>query len=103
MPTDPPGKKLWLFNIAEDPNEYHDLSESQPDIVELLLDRLQAYYSTAIPVKYPPGDPDADPALHNGTWTNWGDEECAVYTLWDLIRYLFPENLEENYASNTLY
>ena len=99
MPTDPPGKRLWLFNIAEDPNEYYDLSESQPEIVALLLDRLKAYNSTAVPVKYPPSDPEADPALHNDTWTNWGDEECAECTLLDFIRYLFLETLKENYES----
>ena len=80
---------MWLFNIAEDPYEYYDLSESQADIVEQLLDHLQAYNSTAVPVKYPPGDPNADPALHNGIWTNWGDKKHVVCTLRDLIQYVF--------------
>ncbi|XP_072036038.1 arylsulfatase B-like isoform X2 [Amphiura filiformis] len=72
-PTDPKGKRLWLFNIAEDPNEFHDLSEFRPDVVEQLYERLQDYYKTAVPVRFPAGDPKADPKLHNNTWSYWED------------------------------
>ena len=73
-PSDPVGKRLWLFNIAQDPNEFYDLSEFRPDVVEQLYERLQAYYATAVPTRFPPGDPKADPKLHNNTWTYWEED-----------------------------
>ncbi|XP_072036039.1 arylsulfatase B-like [Amphiura filiformis] len=73
-PSDPTGKRLWLFNIAEDPNEFYDLSEFRSDIVEQLYERLQDYYKTAVPVRYPPGDGNADPKLHNDTWSYWEED-----------------------------
>ena len=70
-PDEPAGKHVWLFNIQDDPNEYHDLSDVKPDIVKQLVGRLQYYYSSLVPPFYPPGDPRANPALHGGIWTNW--------------------------------
>ncbi|XP_071841442.1 arylsulfatase B-like [Apostichopus japonicus] len=70
-PNEPASKNLWLFNIKQDPYEYFDLSESQTDIVKELLGRLDFYYKGAVPVEYPDGDPNCDPALHNNTWSSW--------------------------------
>ena len=69
--TDQPGKRLWLFNIADDPNEYKDLSEYRPDVVMQLFNRLQEYYTDSVEPFYPAGDPRADPARHNDTWSDW--------------------------------
>ncbi|KAJ8022134.1 Arylsulfatase B [Holothuria leucospilota] len=70
-PHEPTSKHLWLFNIKEDPNEYFDLSDKRTDKVKELFDRLSYYYKGAVPVSYPGGDPNCNPALHNNTWTNW--------------------------------
>lgn len=64
-------KNLWLFNIAVDPEERDDLSEQYPDVVRKMLDRLQAYNATAVPVRYPKPDPRSNPKLHGGVWGPW--------------------------------
>ena len=66
-------KNVWLFDIENDPNERDDVSDSQTGTVRFLLDRLAYYNSTAVPVRYPEFDPDADPAKHGGVWGPWMD------------------------------
>ena len=67
-------QNLWLFNIENDPNEHNDLSASRQDVVLKLLDRLAFYNSTAVPVRYPPYDPKANPKYHGGVWLPWDEE-----------------------------
>ena len=64
-------KNVWLFNIRDDPYEHMDLSDTREDIVKYLLDRLVYYNSTAVPVRYPPPDPQSNPALHGNAWVPW--------------------------------
>ena len=64
-------KKLFLFNIAEDPDERHELSSQYPEKVKELLARLEEYNNTAVPVQYPDLDPASDPKLHGGAWSPW--------------------------------
>jgi len=66
-----PKKNVWLFNIALDPTEHHDLSEREPARVKAMLDRLRDYQRGAVPCSYPADDPRADPALHGGYWGPW--------------------------------
>ena len=66
-------QNVWLFNITADPTEHHDLSESYPEIVKQLLDRLAYYNSTAVPCRYPGNDPKSYPHLHGGAWVPWRD------------------------------
>ncbi|KAK2159862.1 hypothetical protein NP493_1683g00022 [Ridgeia piscesae] len=66
-----PKKNVWLFDVATDPWERHDLSDKRPDIVKSLLERLAFYNSTAVPVRYPPMDPNCDPSKHGGVWSPW--------------------------------
>lgn len=66
-----PKQQVWLFNITADPNEHHDLSKKYPDVVKSLLQKLEKYWSSSVPVQYPPPDLDADPALHGGYWGPW--------------------------------
>jgi arylsulfatase A-like enzyme len=68
-------KKLFLFNIAQDPEERHELSAEYPEKVKELLLRLQKYNSTAVPVQYPKPDLAANPALHDGVWSPWVTSE----------------------------
>ena len=56
-------KNVWLFNIAKDPNEHQDLSDSMPDMVMKMLRFLELFNSTAVKCEYPPDDPKADPKL----------------------------------------
>ena len=64
-------QNVWLFNVAEDPEERHDLSESNPSKLKEMLDRLEEYRKTSAPVFYPAPDPRSNPALHGGVWGPW--------------------------------
>ena len=66
-------KNIWLFNITADPTEHNDLSDTQPEVVKKLLDRLAYYNSTAVPCRYPKPDPQSNPKLHDGAWVPWRD------------------------------
>ena len=73
-----PDKNLWLFNVAEDPNEHNDLSEEKPEVVRELLDLLVKFNATAVPVKYPAPDPLGDPGKHGGIYGPWVFDEKDV-------------------------
>ncbi|ESP03556.1 hypothetical protein LOTGIDRAFT_137302 [Lottia gigantea] len=64
-------KNIWLFNIADDPYEEIDLSNTHIDIVRSLLDRLLEYEKTAVPIRYPAYDPESNPQKHGGQWKPW--------------------------------
>ena len=65
------GKNVFLFNIHDDPNEHHDLSDKHPDVVKKLLVKLSQYQATAVPPCYPKPDPRCNPALHGNVWLPW--------------------------------
>ena len=71
-------KKLFLFNIAQDPEERHELSAEYPEKVKELLLRLEQYNSTAVPVRFPVPDFAANPALHDGAWSPWFTSEDST-------------------------
>jgi arylsulfatase B/arylsulfatase I/J len=73
-------KKLFLFNITQDPEERHELASQYPEKVKELLLRLEEYNSTAVPVRYPNPDLAANPALHHGVWSPWVTSEHADIT-----------------------
>ncbi|XP_072050724.1 arylsulfatase J-like isoform X2 [Amphiura filiformis] len=70
-PKEPRFKKTWLFNIARDPLERHDLAIRRPGIVKRMMKRLRAYNATAVPPWYPPADPNSNPEYHDGVWGPW--------------------------------
>lgn len=69
--SDKPTKNLWLFDILADPLEKNDLSDFQPAVVKMLLDRLAYYNSTAVPCQWPMDAAEADPRKHGGVWGPW--------------------------------
>lgn len=64
-------KKLCLFNVADDPCEYFNLADSQPDTVKELLKRLDYYESTSVKPRNKPVDPKSYPKYHGGAWLPW--------------------------------
>ena len=64
-------KNVWLFNILKDPNERQDLSETEPDKLREMLDKLAQYQKTAVPCRYPDNDRRADPKYLGGFWGPW--------------------------------
>lgn len=47
--------------------------QRNPDILNDMLTRLDAYNQTAVPAANLPLDPNADPRFFDNTWTNFGD------------------------------
>lgn len=61
-----------LFNIKDDPCEYHDLSEKHPDILASLVEKLNGYRGSMVPPRNNyTADPLANPKLYNGVWQPW--------------------------------
>jgi len=50
-PTD--GLKQWLYNLAEDPTEQHNLADSHPDKLEELNGLLRAHHADSVGPLYP--------------------------------------------------
>ncbi|XP_030830293.1 arylsulfatase B-like [Strongylocentrotus purpuratus] len=69
--TDTPEKRVWLFDISEDPKEMNDLSLERTDITYFLLRRLGSYLRGSVPIRYPGPDIRANPSLHNGSFSDW--------------------------------
>ncbi|XP_023932304.1 arylsulfatase J-like [Lingula anatina] len=61
-------KNVWLYNITKDPYEQYDVSDKYPDVVRLLLDRLETIRQMAPPTICPDPDPALNAALQNGVW-----------------------------------
>lgn len=74
---EPRNKNLWLFDIEKDPQEQNDLSSSRKDVVLRLLNKLAKYNRTAVPPFYPPTDNRVNPALRDGAWGPWLDEDLS--------------------------
>ncbi|XP_072050879.1 arylsulfatase B-like [Amphiura filiformis] len=69
--TEPHNKKIWLFNITADPYEFHDVSELNPAIVNVMLNRLQEYLDNMTTPVWPKMDASYDPANYGGVWGPW--------------------------------
>ncbi|XP_076368527.1 arylsulfatase B-like isoform X1 [Tachypleus tridentatus] len=71
-------KAPCLFNIVEDPCEYHNLANQKPEVMKMLLQRLAEYRGTAVPPRNKPKDPQSVPPLHGYSWTNWMDDKKHI-------------------------
>lgn len=60
-----------LFDLNEDPCEQNNLAEQEPERLRDMLKRLYDLYRHRAPLRNVRGDPNADPARFNGTWTWW--------------------------------
>ena len=61
----------FLFNIANDPGESHDVSKEHPDRLKALLAVVERYNASAVPPIYPDPQPESDPRRHQGAWVPW--------------------------------
>ena len=78
-------KHLWLFNIADDPEEKKDVSATATYddgslVVDDLLEKLKKYYESSkfSPVIWPRIDENYDPADYQGVWEPWGANDVDV-------------------------
>jgi hypothetical protein len=60
-----------LFEMTEDYKEMNDVSEANPEITIMLLDKLADYYQGSVAIRYPAIAEDARPSIFNNTWTPW--------------------------------
>lgn len=64
-----------LFNIQDDPCEYTNVAEKEKDVLKMMLQLLEKYKATMVPIRNKPYDKNADPKFHDGVWTAWCDEK----------------------------
>lgn len=74
-----PLKRPCLFNITNDPCEYHNIADEHPKILGYLTERLNILNSSAIPPANLPVDPKASPRCHDYAWVPWLDDEIRNY------------------------
>ncbi|XP_060595787.1 arylsulfatase B-like [Ruditapes philippinarum] len=58
-----------LFNLKDDPNEYKNLADDMPEMVQKLLKRMNEYRKDMIPARIPPTDPAANPKYFGNVWS----------------------------------
>lgn len=63
-----------LFNIDKDPCEHTNVANQEKDVLEMMLQLLEKYKKTMVPIRNKPYDHRANPKFHNGLWTAWCDE-----------------------------
>ncbi|XP_064597817.1 arylsulfatase I-like [Liolophura sinensis] len=70
-----PKKAPCLFNIPVDPCEYHNIADQNPNLVEMLLQKIEDYRKTSVPPRNKPTDPNANPKYYDGAWSCWMDKQ----------------------------
>ena len=58
-----------MLNFADDPNEYNNLADDMPEMVQKLLTRMNEYKQHMIPAKIPSPDPAANPKYFGNVWS----------------------------------
>jgi len=72
----------WLFDLATDPLEQHDVAHQHEDVVKMLLDKLSSFNATHIPQDNPPMDPASNPNNFDGVWTPWKGDRDPTRCAW---------------------
>ena len=74
-----PTGELCLYNLRNDPCEYHNLmGEMDHQFVRFLWQKLVDFNSTSVPpLSLVPLDDRSNPIHHNNTWVNWLDDELG--------------------------
>ncbi|XP_077513066.1 uncharacterized protein LOC144124305 [Amblyomma americanum] len=72
----PSNTSVYLFDIAADPCELNDLSNTLPNVVASLKKRIDFYRAAAVPVRNKPTDPAGFPENSNGIWAPWLPPSC---------------------------
>ncbi|KAK7098574.1 arylsulfatase B-like isoform X1 [Littorina saxatilis] len=70
--TDTQGRVEWkpqLYNIRNDPEERHDLAESDHQTLQMMLGRLQDWIKSGVTPQNAQVDPRGDPKRWGGVWT----------------------------------
>ncbi|XP_003705279.3 arylsulfatase B isoform X1 [Megachile rotundata] len=80
IPCDPTAAPC-LFNIEKDPCEMVNLADKRPLILAIMERVLMNYRLTTVPPSNVNGDPRANPALWNNTWTTWDDPHPLALSL----------------------
>ena len=62
-----------MFNIEEDPCEHTNVAEQEKEVLDIMLQLLEKYKKTMVPIRNKPYDRQANPKYHNGLWTAWCD------------------------------
>lgn len=62
-----------LFDIEQDPCEMYNIASEHPFLVKELEADVEFYRESAVPVAWMAGNPMANPAFYNNTWTWWED------------------------------
>ena len=64
-------KDIQLFNIMNDPTEGTEVSAANPEIVDIMIEKLQDYAKGMVKSQKPGVDLQADPKFHKGFWQPW--------------------------------
>jgi len=74
------GQPIYLFNLAEDPYEYNNTAQEFPDIVEEMMNRLEAYEATMIPPHIADLVEEGNPSHFGGVWSpGWCESEPQLH------------------------
>ncbi|WAR14631.1 ARSB-like protein [Mya arenaria] len=58
-----------LYNLKDDPNEYHNLADDMPSLVKEMAARMKEYHRQMIPAKNPPANPAGNPKYYGNVWS----------------------------------
>ncbi|XP_077512967.1 arylsulfatase B-like [Amblyomma americanum] len=70
------GQPYYLFNLAEDPCELHNLANESFSVLSSMLKKLSLYNETTVPAVSNDPDPRGFPENNNNIWMPWVSEEA---------------------------
>ncbi|XP_077512968.1 arylsulfatase B-like [Amblyomma americanum] len=65
------GQPYYLFNLAKDPCELHNLANKSSSVLSSMLKKLSVYNETTVPAISSSADPRGFPESNNGIWAPW--------------------------------